>query len=432
MICERKRRLGNEGSAFVVVLICMLVIGIIAAIVLGLAQSNLKNIGTGMKSSDNFYEAEEAVDELKDSLKQMANEAVKKAYEDYLQLYAINSVGGGMTEEQLKMKFNELFSQNIEEELGKYFRKGSSDATQPANDYKDLLYKYNIDSITTEDEEWLLGDSTKTPAFYVIDPSNNVVSIKNIKITFRDADGHLSTITTDLSFDVTIPSITVGSNVGLSTSVADFALISDHTVKNSGTGSPIIMGSIYGGGQSATDEKDADGKYIYDEPGLLFSNSCTAKLFSNMIISRTSLATQNGANVEIAHSNEKRAVGIVGDYYSSIWVNNILMDGTSSSKLKIQGTCNVADDLTIDSDGSTFELAATNSQYYGFNTNKRLSDGSMSSAETSSSIVINGSGITLDLSKASKLWLAGKSYVEVPSIWGYKDASNVKAPTKTF
>ena len=30
MIREGKRRLGNEGSAFVVVLICMLVIGIIA------------------------------------------------------------------------------------------------------------------------------------------------------------------------------------------------------------------------------------------------------------------------------------------------------------------------------------------------------------------------------------------------------------------
>ena len=77
MVRKGKRILSNEGAALIVVLVCMLFIGVIAAIVLGLAQSNLKNIGTGMKSSDNFYEAEEALDELKDSLKTLANNAIK-------------------------------------------------------------------------------------------------------------------------------------------------------------------------------------------------------------------------------------------------------------------------------------------------------------------------------------------------------------------
>ena len=439
MVRKGKRVLGNEGSAFIVVLICMLLIGVIATAVLGLAQGNLKNIGTGIKSSDNFYEAEEALDELKDSLKQMANEAVKNAYEEYLQSYAINSLG--KNEEELKKEFNKLFSTNIEESLKQYFVKTESET--PSKNYLDLLYNYK-GLVTTE---------TDKKPIYEID-SDNVVHVKNIELTYRGDDGHVSTISTDLSFKVSVPSITLGSNVGLSTNVADFAVIADQTIRNDNS-SPLIMGSIYGGGKNPTTsptgnggsgknptEKDAEGKDIYDQPGLLISgDGANVKLYSNMIISRSTLKVCNKANVEIRHTNDKRQVGIIGDDYSKIWVNNILMDvkevgqdkSTNASTLKIKGNCYVGDDLTINTDGSRFELLPRSdgtvglSSYYGYSTNRRLDDGNTSPADTSSSIVVNGKGVLLDLSKANMLWLAGKSYVSVPENWG-----DVNGASKTF
>ena len=422
MIRKGKKVLDSKGSAFIVVLIALLFVGIIAAAVLGLAHNNLENIGTGIKSSDNFYEAEEALDELKDSLKQMANEAVKQAYEDYLQLYAINALSG-MNADQLKLEFNRLFSANIESRLAEYFTK-SGETGDPAKDYADLLYKH-LGVVTT--------DPTIKPTYRI--DENNIVHIENIKLTYYDDEGKLSTISTDLSFDVNPPSITVGSNVGLSTSVADFALISDQTIKNDNS-SPIIMGSIYGGGKNPSGLKDEEGKDVYDQPGILISGSgVNAKLYSNLIISRSSIETCNHANLEIRHSNDKRQAGIVGDYYSSIWVQNILMDtlnanddkSANSSNIKIKGKCFVSDDLTINTDSSSFELLGNMSEYFGYNTNKRLSDGSITTAESSSSIVINGKAVTLDLSKANMLWLAGKSYVNVPEEWG-----DTTGPSKTF
>ncbi len=458
MILKGKRHLGNEGSAFVVVLICMLFIGIIAAIVLGLSHGNLKNLGTGMKSSENFYEAEEALDELRDGLKRIAHNAVQKAYEDYLQTYSVNAIGETMDEAQLKKKFNELFANNIKNELKTYFREGSSSGAAPLKNYKELMYKYNISAITTEDEESLSGGTTKTPAYFVIDDVNKVVSIKNIKITYRDSNGHLSTISTDLSFDVTIPSITVGTNVGLSTSTADFAIITDQTVKCVDGSTSLVMGNIYGGGKNNKNKKDEEGNDLYDQPGILIQNRNIrpkneseteedynkykegvpgTRLYSDLIITRSTIETLDQAKLEIFGKNELKQIGVTNDYYAKIWANNILMDNTGdntvakASNINIQGECYVADDLTINTDGSKFKLEGIGSKYYAYSTNMGITEDDKNMAGTSSSIVVNGSGVDLDLKSASMLWLAGKSYVEVPSIWGYKDGVE-KAPSKTF
>ncbi len=422
---SRKNGINDKGSAFVVVLICMLMIGIIAAIVLGLASRNLDNLGTGERASGNFYSTEEAVDELKDSLKELANGAIKQAYIDYLQTFALKAHTLG--EEELQKEFRRLFAENLKSTLKDYFEviqldKDNNPVGTPLTpeggtykEYKELLYDYK-DKV---------NEGAGTPKL-IIDGDYNII-LKGITLTYKDTDGFLSTIDTDLKFDVTVPTITVGSNVGVSTSVADFALIADYTISNDtgATGDPIVMGSIYGGGKTGErDTTDITGNIvkesIYNGSGLRF-NGGNINLYSDLIISRESIELKNGANLNIKSIDMNRQVGIVNpdNYYSSVWAKNILINGSSKSSLDIQGQCFVADDLTIDSDGSSFKLTGTKSAYYGYSTNK-ISD----TAGSSSSIVINGKAVKLDLSAANMLWLAGKSFVNVPSVWGDNTAAS--------
>ena len=431
MMRRSKRFMDDKGAALIVVIVALLFIGIIAAVVLNLTKENFQTIGTDLESSKSFYHSEEAVDELKDSLKKLANEAARKAYEEYLKKYSINAMSiaddGELDEtEEMKRQFNLLFAQQMQTDLSTFFKYKDPDTgawVGGSTDYGDLLYNYKAKVTTGFDE-------TDNPNFaYFETDDDGTVHIKNIKITYKDDTGNITTISTDLTFDVAPPSFTLGSNMGLSISAAEFALISDQTIRNTLSGAviPLVMGNIYGGGVV----KDLSGQIDHEKtaPSLLFSGTTNVKLFSDRIIAKTSIVTQNGVTLDVKASKSNVAQEYIHEYTNNeIWAGNLLMDGNSASVMNITGICNIADDLTLNTAGSKFTLGS-GSQYYGYCTNKKLSDGTMSSDETSSSIIVNGQAVEVDLSAASKVSLAGKSYVEVPSVWGFTGSD---LTTKTF
>ena len=84
----RKRVMSNKGSALIAVIVCMLFIGIIASIVARTVLANIENSQIAKKSSDNFYEDEEAIDEIKSRLNIFAEEAYSAAYERWLEVFS--------------------------------------------------------------------------------------------------------------------------------------------------------------------------------------------------------------------------------------------------------------------------------------------------------------------------------------------------------
>ena len=142
----------NRGASFVAVLVCVLFIGILASIVLGVVHSNLTNNTTRSRSTVNFYEGEEAVDELQNNLKQRAATAMTKAYEEWLRTYST------VPDSEKDEAFGKLFSKCFENEVADYFEiAGRDEPEEGYKDYKELFYQ------SSNDNNVSTSYSTKTP-----------------------------------------------------------------------------------------------------------------------------------------------------------------------------------------------------------------------------------------------------------------------------
>ena len=410
-------RKDNRGSAFIAVLVSVLFIGIIAAIVIFISRTNIENSRTSIASTDNFYEGEVALDELKDSLKGIAEEAIVEAYKKWLQEYTLVNAA-----DQTK-KFNELFSESFQDKVKDYFKiTGIATPEGGYKDYKELMYD-------VADETLVKTGASETTPEYSIDTETGTVTISDVSVLQKDENNNTTRISTDLILSIKTPSVELGTSRGVNNNIKDYILIADGEIRLSGAGTnQTIIGDIYGGGKL---EGDTNG--VYTGSGLLLDNAKNVMLYSDHIITRSSIRTQNGSILNVFGKNQY-GYGAWDWAYSEIWAKNLVMDGSGSSIMKIQGSCNIADDLSIDSNNSEFKLMGDQSTYYGYNTSSNGND-----AETSSSIVINGKNVNLDLTSASMLWLAGKSYVEVPSVWGYKKnntasigGTNIDVKSSTF
>ena len=383
----------NRGSALVTVIIAVLFIGIIASIVISITHSTFMNILTGDASTSNFYEDEVKIDQFKAKLQNIADDAIKEAYDVWLTEYTRKSKG--KTPEQLTDEFNLLFANLFQDKIDDFFdivKNGtplSSLSGEDTTKYRDLL------------------DSDIRPVVDITDPKK--IRITGVSVT-REEDGHITTIETDIVLQIQTPEIQVGSQQSVNSTIADFALIADKTIVFNGSdaGNPIsIKGNIYGGSPKTLNPKTSRNEYTDKSIGITAYNAYV-KLNSDLIISRGTLQTQQNATVSVA--------GNMTDY-SKIWVNNILMEKGTATKLDLKAICNVKDDLTIDGDKSDFSMQ-DGSEYRGYSTSSRSEDAEDSTSN--SSIVVNGKNVQLDLTNLNKLWLFGKTYVSVGDFgdWG--------------
>ncbi|MCR5331682.1 MAG: hypothetical protein K6E62_10950, partial [Lachnospiraceae bacterium] len=422
---DNMRNKENSGSALIVVIVSMLFIGIIAAIVLSIAHGNLESIISGKKSSESFYSAETAIDELKNAIQSKTDKAVKEAYKKWIQEYLLWS-----TNAERQEKFEEYVTDALVAELKEYFYVQSKDeddnlviVSSPTNPkgYLGLLSDdYDITSINVRNDA-----SNKA----IVDTTTSPVAIRNIALNYKNpADGDNSTITTDLVINIKEIDLSVATRTGVVTAIDEFALIADQTITNHKTENETdttisiteatdaeIVGSIYGGGKNAkTGNYDANGIEIAG------SKTDTQKTFfySNKILSRSILNIMDSADFIIKSNEAYNKEGLSESEKANVWVKNILIDGDAPSNVELQASCYVSDDLTIDSDDSTFKML-TNSEYYGYSSSSTDSEGS-------SAVVVNGKNVKVDfVGKIDEngvgknlLWLAGTSYVRVPKIWG--------------
>jgi hypothetical protein len=391
---SRALRHDRRGSALVAVIVAMLFIGIIAAIVISITHSNLEISKAGKQSTSNFYKGEVALDELKTELKSLADVAIKKAYEEWLKTYTMNT---DMSKEAQTAAFRTLFATEFQNLIDGYIKIGK-DGSTPAGSIKDLMYTADVSVVAVP--------------YVEIDADGNIW-IKNISVTQTNGT-EVTTINTNLLMTVQTPTIKIGSQTGVDTELAQYALITDQTIDFTDSNSTVV-GSIYGGGK----KKQKDGvTWEYNGSGIKVSGDVNVELNAIDIITRSTIETTNQATLNI-NGKIKNALDESG--YAKVWAKNILMSrhaGGNNSTINVKGTCNIGDDLTIDGDGSSFTLIGDNSGYVGYSTSSKSKE-----SESNSSIVVNGKNVTLDLSAANKLWLFGKSYVSVPAVWGELDGN---------
>lgn len=435
---HKKSKLNNRGSAIVIVIIAMGMIGILASTILWTAYINYMIKLNDKQTKDNFYSAEYVVEQIMAGMK---NEAAYAAVRGYKQVMA--NWSDDVYEVNRQVTFNNAFRTAIAKEF--VSDAAAYDATDNVivnKEYtisRDKLLKYT--EIDTSGSKWVInfkdtdgtlvedvvvdqdfwngknwddyttgGSSANMECKLVINESS--IIIKNIGVKLTNQREYVSVVTTDIVIEA--PQLTFSQN-GKTSDFYDFTLIADEGIcvgdKTHSAGIVNVEGSIFAGGLKLDDK--------YTTP--------TSKEL-------TRVKTKGGINIAMGSElNIKNAKYIISesdinlndtgaafrvfkptDTISKVYTNNLYMNGGFAD---LNGKVYAADDLTLEGSGSSIKIEG---EYYGYG------DKVNNDPDHSSAIIINGTKSKVDMRKVSRLLLAGRAYIT--GVTDNKFVADPKAP----
>lgn len=430
----------REGSSMITVVIGVAFLLSIGLIILSVSTKYVTSVYVDRNSTDNFYQTEGILEEVKTGLLQYASQSADEAYRYILNHYLDATTENKKTQfskmyiELLKKRLNNenVVSPDTDDEtFGKYFTVNlSPDGSDLASAQQRFFDKFDENNVVDSDAiVTYLGDddeklkavttlSTKPDAVSRQDTSHGYgyvirkdsergysLTLKNLLISYTDAGDYHSTIETDIV--IRVPDFKFEGDSTLD-QLKNYVSISDDilmigSVGNEETASKIT-GNVYAGVTSDS---------LHEDQGIRICQDSSVKFNSQKIISRGSFDVQPGAFVDITGES-----GV-----SDLWLNNIRLtyDGGNAESMKdatslsIHANSYIANDLDISTDNTTVSLTG---KYYGYSYSRNNSTSDEQNPDYSSAILINGKNTTLKaenkegaVRSLDKLILAGHTFV---------------------
>lgn len=405
---KMKKNSDNRGFSFVLVIIAIGVVSLLIAVVLWIAYQNYQMKVTGLKSEDNFYSAEQVLDEIKAGLQGDMSSSVSEAYSYVMEHYTETDGQDGVR----NWYFQTQYVDNLYEKLLK-----------PGTDGEyDLAYLSNYviqgspeeaaalpDALSDEDEvsggitvQYKDGSKVELLCAIADEPASLAdegplvtgekplqfnykkgVTINGLIVKYTNARGYLSVVSTDLVLE--IPAINF-TQTETSPDLLSYAVIAE--------GGVSLKNNL--GGRSTID-------------GNLYAGSINIENANLTVKARDYLIAKDGVNVK---ANSTTNSNLAKDQYhfvhegGSLWTDSFTVDGAT---LRLNGDVYVRDDLTLNGKGSVASIAG---RYLGYSNPKLLNDVT-NEAAASSAILVNGRDSVIDLMDLKDLLLAGNGYINL-------------------
>lgn len=367
----------NRGSAFVMVLVILAIVGILAAVALWTALVNYQMKLTDIKVKNNFYSAESVLDQICVGLQMDVSDSYGEAYDEVMQNYA------SMSDVQRRELFDSKYIKTLKDML-----KNPSDATGMSYDLSRLKnYVYQpllVDTALPYAEiKVVSGNLASDGVNGRMDIFETNIVLRGIQVTYTDAEGFTSIIQTDISLGVPEMKFTETKNVPdtFAYTMLGTKGIDIHTNSE-------ITGSVYAGKSVSA-----------NQASLNLEGDVTFKNLQYLVADGTAMVHQS------------KTLNLPSQ--SQFWAENIVVD--SSATANLLGETYVADDLTLQGNepkaklGNALAGSEVSGKYIGFGT-------SDTDPSKSSSIILNGKDSTLDMVNLRELLLGGYSYIKTSSI----------------
>lgn len=370
----RTLKKNNRGASLLAVLVVLVVVSAIAVIITKLTITNIqmKEVERGTKK--NFYSAESVMDELYTGAGEKALDAMGVAYQDVLEHYLDYTAAG----KNLQTVFTRKYMDNLENT----FWDGTSAKNTKDNASSEVIYsisKYNVNTVrsciaTAANQPCLI--TAEADASYDADYDAGEFTLNNVKVSYTDAQGYETTITTNLVFTTPQMNFSGGNQVK---EFMKYCLIADKKIEVNSN--PVtVAGNAYAGAEGIEAITNGSGTFT-----------------GKKIVTRGTIATQSSSNLVLGNGN------------TAIWAENIETTGKGASALTINGSCFVADDLTLNGVGSNVTLQGN---YYGYNFQQNYDAQNLSrDAQFSSAMMVNSRECKLDLQGLNYLMLAGRTFI---------------------
>lgn len=390
----------DRGSAIVIVIIAVALIGMLATAILWASYLNYRIKINDLKAKNSFYSAETVVEQIVAGIKRdVVSVALGSAYQE-----VISNWDGLGTDESRERYFAMAYTESVEKLLGV-----SVAGTSKRYD-KDKLHDYVDEAFWDENNpsghvRESVWDSA-VPVFLPADDldGNGSMEIKNIRVEFYDSNGYLSIINTDIAIDV--PKLRF-TQAGTIDRLYPYVLVGDAGIEFAGALIANIEGSVYGGV-----DDEGEGGIIIGE------NSTVTVQDAGYVISGGDIVVGNASNFTgLIHQGASLSVreGRQGgeEFCTNVYARGLALNG---SHLDVSGRMYIGNDLVLSGKGSSVSLAG---QYYGYGntdtvTKTTQENLAVNPADTSSSIVVNGKDSSVDLTGLTTLQLGGRAYVALP------------------
>lgn len=353
------RKLNNQGSAIVFVVVIMALMGVLVLTALYMSVSNFYMKANDFQTKSNLYSAEGVLDEIKAGIQQQASAATDIAYMKVMQNYTVFS-------KDEKARSDEFIYQYITH-MRNYYQdstKSPKDQFYDIEKFKESIQdKVNLITITDNaaGAEISVNGESQMIAY------SNALVFKNVLVKYKDNKGYVTIINTDIRVDV--PEISFESALTIP-EIISYSLIANEKLNVTNGKYTTISGSVYGGRQGIV----ADGAC-----GMYFKGSDT-------VITPNLVTSDHEANV-------------VFDENTTLWAGGTVVN--EGATLSLLGNSYIEDDTTVEGKFSTLNISG---KYMGFGDERTKS-------EKSSSIIINGVASTVNMTKMQRLLLPGNAFI---------------------
>lgn len=381
----------NRGASLLAVLVALVFVGAIAAIITSITMVNIRMREVEQAGKKNFYSAEEYMDVVKSAVNTVAAEALEETQEDVYARYKTLKATGGR--ENVERELKSAYVQNLEKKFG--VENGTSTKSGSAIVYKkDANYKASADGRLITEICKSMGESvvavpswfqtTATDAKCDLDYEKGMLTLKKIKVTYKNAQNYETTLSADIV--IKTPEL----NVNKADKVPDitkYSLIADEQINVDVTNPVNVRGNVYAG-----------------PGGILFDKSGVGTFAGDTIVTRGDICTDAGSTA------------IVGDGSSKIWAENIKTTGKGTGPvMTINGNAFVANDLLVAGKDSQVTLQG---KYYGYNFQDKYTGNYTGTdadikdnAAYNSAILINAQSGKVDMTGLNYLMLSGRAFI---------------------
>lgn len=423
--------LDNRGATLVFSIVTIMFITILASLILSLAVSNFKIKAVDYKTRQDFYSAEVAADEIYTGIGTYAVEFLGQAYNQALsQMVVATHDSSQFIMYSQGTDLNKVFREEYMARLVSYLLDDA--AAYSIDSVKSRIFSSDADVVNAFNTEIndrgyaanvldklkacvtgnadntnieILTTSEPKIMFEAVSASEPTFVINNVKVTYNNG-----TSVSEETFDIRLKfpdwSLYV-KRQDLDNPYINYTLIGRNGLDFSANTIETITGGIYGGGTAKGPSTDSVGGINISSAQLSItpeSGEIEGAVVSGGDIIVESSVTANAAfNVSNGRTWCDNIVTPAGRTVNEVRGASITLDGSTKTYVR--------DDLEISGDNSNVLI---NGDYYGYGINITESTGSSNNnAAKSSAIIVNGSKADITVNPASKLFLAGRAYINI-------------------
>ncbi len=222
------KKMNNRGMAMITVLVVLAFFVIVTGTTLSVVVSNYNRKVADEEATENTYVAETALDEIKSGIQSKLAQVISSTYTTIL------------TDSTITDK-SSAFSDQVLSQMEAFIQGESSEGQYDLNGLKTLSQTYGGDSAL------VLASADAEPS-YTLSASDAVLTIKNLVLSYTNADDFYSAIKTDIVLeipkDIGFPTVTI-SEEGTGAALTKSSTIYASYLWLQGTGSITLKGDAF-------------------------------------------------------------------------------------------------------------------------------------------------------------------------------------------